>query len=253
MSDNTYQRVRPSQGKECTLADEEKEVVEQEGQPAQAIDQATESEESQPERPDPQEQSVTKRKDADYNWQETRRKMAELERIAREQQAVIDRLSKSNKPEEDEIDKLSNDDILTVAQAKKLGDRREKMAQLELQRQKEEILRLKYPDIDQVLSPENIALFEQTEPELAESLATLSGDPVKMRQAAYKLIKKTVMPNTTPSLEKKKAEQNAKKPVSVQSVTKQSAIGNASLFENGLTPELKKQLYAEMQSAIKQG
>ena len=235
------------------MADEEKEVVEQEGQLVQAIDQATESDESQSERPEPQEQTAPKRKDADYNWQEARRKMAELERIAREQQAVIDRLSKSTKTEEDEIDKLSNDDILTVAQAKKLGERREKIAQLELQHQKEEILRLKYPDIDQVLSQENIALFEQTEPELAESLAALSGDPIKMRQAAYKLIKKTVIPTTAPSLEKKKAEQNAKKPVSVQSVTKQSAIGNASLFENGLTPELRKQLYAEMQQAMKQG
>ena len=252
MSGNNYQRVRPSQGKECNLTEEETQVVEQTDQSVQATDQATESEEQQPERQQNQEQETSKRKDVDYNWQEARRRMADLERIAREQQEVIEKLSKSKIPDDDdEIDKLSNDDILTVSQAKKLSNREAQKAYIEIQRQKEEILKLKFPDINEVLSPENIKHFEETEPELAEYILGIS-DPIKMRQAAYKLIKRTVKPTTTPSMEKSKAEQNAKKPVSVQSVTK-SAIGNAHLFENGLTPELRKQLNAEMQEAIKRG
>lgn len=234
------------------MTEEETQVVEQTDQSVQATDQATESEEQHAERQQPQHEEVSKRKDADYNWQEARRRMAELERIAREQQQTIERLSKSQKPEEDDLSSLSNDDILTVAQAKKMHDYRERNAQIELQRQREEILKLKYPDIDQVLSQENIAYFEQTEPELAESIAALGGDPIKMKAAAYKLIKKTIPLTTPPSMEKKKAELNAKKPVSVQAVAKNSAIGNASLFENGLTPEYKKQLWEEMKACAKQ-
>jgi len=235
------------------LTEEETQVVEQADQPAPATDQAAPSEETQADRQETSTVQASKRNDAEYNWNEARRKMAELERITRDQQQEINRLQQGHKPEEDELAKLSDDDILTVSQAKKLHDYRDKQSQIELYRQKEEILKLKYPDIDQVLSPENIANFEQTEPELAESLMALAGDPIKMKAAAYKLIKKTSNHDTPLSIEKKKAEQNAKKPVSVQAVSKQSAIGNAHLFENGLTPEVKKQMWAEMQQAIKQG
>ncbi len=233
------------------MTDEETQVVEQNDQSVQASDQAADSEDQQTERQPEQTVQAPVRKDAEYNWAEARRKMQELERRSQEQQEIINRLSKGSKSEDDDLANLSNDDILTVAQVKKINDQRDRQAQIELQRQKEEILKLRYPDIDQVLSPENIAYFEQTEPELAETLCNMSGDPLKMKQAAYKLIKKTIKQDTPLSLEKKKAEQNAKKPVSVQSVSKQSAIGNAHMFENGLTPELQKQLWKEMQEASK--
>jgi hypothetical protein len=227
---------------ECKLSDEEKEVVEQ------ALDQATNSDEQHDDR---QEEAVVEapkaRKDAEYNWNEARRKMADLERRTQEQQELINKLSaqKSDEPE------LSPDDLLTVAHLNKVNARRDQDYLRELQRQKEEILRLRYPDIDQVLSNENIALFEQTEPELAETLATMQGDPVKLRTAAYKLIKKSLKPEHAPNSEKQRAEQNAKKPMSVQSAGKSSALGNVHQFENGLTPELRKQLYEEMTEAAK--
>jgi hypothetical protein len=234
-----------------TLTDEETQVVEQE---APVTDQTTESEDQQTERQEEQKEQAPVRKDAEYNWSEARRKMQELERRTREQQEVIDRLSQGQqKSDDDEIANLSNDDILTVAQARKMQAAREKQAQIEFMKLKNETLQLRYPDMEQVLSQENIANFEQQEPELAETLVALSGDPLKMKVAAYKLIKKTIKQDAPPSVEKKKAEANSKKPVSVQSVTKSSPIGNAHLFENGLTPELRKQMWAEMQQAIKSG
>lgn len=229
------------------MTDEENQIVEQTDQSAQVTDQATESDDQQTERQQEQEKEASKRKDADYNWSEMRRKTQEHERLIREQQEIINRLSAKSEPEE----QLSKDDLLTVGQYEKLGQKQNESTLREMQRQREEIVRLKYPDIDQVLSQDNIANFEQNEPELAESLMGLSGDPLKMKVAAYKLIKKTVKQDTPPSMERKKAEQNAKKPVSVQSVSKNSAIGNAHLFENGLTPELMKQLNQEMIDAIK--
>jgi ribonuclease D len=229
------------------LTDEENEIVEQAQEATQGADRATESENQHDERQLSPEVKAPPRKGADYNWSEARRKMAELERRSQEQQETINRLQAQKAPEEE----LSPDDLLTVAQLQKVNAKRDQETIRELQKHKEEIVRLRYPDLDQVLSNENLELFEQQEPELAETLTALQGDPIKMRVAAYKMIKKTLHKDTPPSSEKNKAESNSKKPVSVQSVGKGSAIGTISAFENGLTPELKKQLYKEMQDAIK--
>lgn len=229
------------------MPDEENQVVEQADQPAQAIDQASESENQHDDRQTKSDVQGFQRRDLEYNWNEARRKMAELERRNAEQQEQINRLSAQKATEEE----LSPDDLLTVAQLQKVNAKRDQETLRELQKQKEEIIRLRYPDLDQVLSNENLELFEKQEPELAESLTALQGDPCKMKVAAYKMIKKTLTKDTPPSLEKNKAEINSKKPVSVQSVGKSSTIGNISAFENGLTPELRKQLYKEMQEAIK--
>ena len=229
------------------MSDEENQVVEQPDQAVQAADQAAESEAKHDDRHVQPIESTSRRKDAEYNWSETRRKMAELERITREQQEVINQLT-AQKPKEDD---LSEDDLLTVKQLNRVNARRDEATLKELQRQKEEILRLRYPDIDQILSRENLDVFQEQEPELAESLAALQGDPVKLKVAAYKMIKKTIGKDTTPSTEKIKAESNSRKPVSVQSVGKGSAISNISSYDTELTPELKKQLYKEMQEARK--
>ena len=97
--------------------------------------------------------------------------------------------------------------------------------------------------------------MKQQEPELAQSLWNLRDDPYAQGVAAYKLIKKLGIGKEEEeqgdSVEKKKAIENSKKPLSVQAVSKSSAIGNAHLFENGLTKELKKQLWSEMQEAKK--
>lgn len=229
------------------MTDEETQVVEEAQEATQAVDQAAESENQHDERQAIVSEAQSKKKSADYNWSEARRKMAELERRTQEQQELINKLQSQKNQEEE----LSPDDLLTVAQLNKVNAKRDQETLRELQRHKEEILRLRYPDLDQVLSNENLEIFEQQEPELAETLTALQGDPIKMRIAAYKMIKKTLVKDTPPSMEKQKAESNSKKPVSVQSVGKGSAIGTISAFENGLTPELKKQLYKEMQDAIK--
>lgn len=212
--------------------------------------QSTDSEQLSDRQEDIQEIQQRKRNDADYNWAEARRKMEQLERKSREQEEMIARLQKQPEPE----DNLAEDDILTVSQARKLAT---KMAQ-EAIRQREaatvdERLKLKFSDYDQVVTTENIELLKQNDPELALSLQRLSDDPYSQSIAAYKLLKKSgyVVQNKAPTLEKKKALENSQKPISVNAVTKQSAIGNAHAFENGLTPDLKKQLWADMQKAMK--
>jgi len=206
-----------------------------------------------------QESEQRKRNDAEYNWAEMRRKMQEkdqqLEELKRQFSEFNNR--KPNAEEEDELAKLAKDDIITVEQAEKLAERRARKVAEEVIKQREaatveERVQLKYPDYADIVSKENIELLKQTEPELAQSLYHMP-DPYAQAVAAYKLLKRVAKKEEIPSLEKKKAMENSQKPLSVNAVTKQSAIGNAHLFENGLTPELKKQLYHEMKEAMKAG
>lgn len=191
------------------------------------------------------------RQDQDYNWAEARRKREELER---QNQELAQRLRDlENKDEEVH---LNEDDLPTYGNVKKVLKKSGKDLKEEIRREvKAEMaqttLKLHYPDFDQIVTPENIELLKQHKPALARTLA-LNSDPYDQAVAAYDAIKMAGFGKEMPkSNDKEKAIKNAAKPVSVNAVTKNSALGNAHLFENGLTPELKKQLWSEMQQAMK--
>lgn len=239
------------------MSDEVEEIVEQEV--AQAADPAEESKDAQ-EMQKAEAFAKKSQDDQERNWKEARRKMQELETRAREQEEVIRKLSSPPQKEDDELDKLGDEDIVTKAQAKKLASKMAEEIANRVIKQREaatvdERLQLKYPDFSQVVTKENIEFLKENEPELAESLS-YNPDPFKQGIAAYKLLKKAgitereTMANSS-AKEKERAIKNSQKPVSVNAVTKQSAIGNAHLFENGLTPELKAQLQKEMREAMK--
>ncbi len=215
-----------------------------------AVTQPTESTEHNDVSKEDQRVEQGKRGDAEYNWSEMRRQMREKD------QQIEELKEQFSKTEGDDLAKLAEDDILTVAQARKLATQMaKKVAEDALKKRDadtvEERMQFKYSDYSQVVSKENIELLKQTEPELAQSLYHMP-DPYKQAVAAYKLIKRIAgKEEDTPSLEKRKAMENSQKPLSVNAVTKNSAIGNAHLFENGLTTELKGQLWKEMQEAMK--
>lgn len=243
------------------MSDEVEEIVEQvEGQPevAQAADPAEESKNAQ-ELQKAEAFAKKSKDDQDRNWKEARRKMQELESKSREQEEVIKKLTAPTpQKEDDELEKLGDDDIVTKAQARKMAAKMaEEIAQKVIHRREAENvgerLQLKYPDFDQVVTKENIETLKEHEPELAESLSYYP-DPFKQGIAVYKLMKRAGIGETEivgNSKEKDKAIKNSQKPVSVNAVTKQSAIGNAHMFENGLTPELKANLLKEMREAAK--
>lgn len=240
------------------MPEEEIQNVAPEG--AEAVVPATESEDLQQEQR--QEQKPKKKAKSDdqaYNWAEARRKMQELERKAQEQEQLIQNLQKPSQAvsEQDELDRMGDDDLMTKSQAKKMAERMAKQVAEQVIRQREnstvdERLTNKFQDFSDVVTKENIELLKQTEPELALSLWKLQDDPYSQGVATYKLMKRLgIGQEEAPNPERDRALKNVQKPVSVQAVTKQSAIGNAHLFENGLTTELKSQLWKEMQQAMK--
>lgn len=197
-----------------------------------------------------------KRKDAEHNWSEMRRQMREKDHEIQELKRQFSSFNKKPSDDEDELSRLAEDDIITVAQSKKLAQKMARQIAEDVLRQREastaeERAQLKYPDFNEIVTKENIDLLNRTEPELAESLYNMP-DKYKQAVAAYKLLKK-LNSKDSGALEKKKALENSQKPVSVNAVTKNSPIGNAHLFENGLTKDLKQQLWKEMQQAMKTG
>ena len=215
--------------------------------PAAETEDATAKEQSQPKQDNANER----------NWAEARRSMKERDRKIEDLQKQLQSMQKPAPPQEPELN-LADDDIVTYKQVKHLIKRDAAALADQVVRQREnatvdERLNAKYSDFSEVVSKENIELLKQTEPELAMSIRGLASDPMAQGVAAYKLLKKLGMGAKAEEdmPEKKKALDNAKKPVSVQSVTKQSAIGNAHMFENGLTKELKDSLLKEMREAIK--
>jgi hypothetical protein len=238
------------------MSDEETQSVEEEV-PQEASAQATESEQVAERQETAEERR--KRNDQEYNWAEARRKMQELDRQNRDMAEQLQKMQQSKNPEVDEeaeLAKLGDEELVSVSQVKKLAASMAKKVANQVMKEREastvdERLQSKYSDYADVVSKENIELLKQQEPELALSLWRLADDPYAQGVAAYKLLKKVGVNSDMPSPEKEKALKNSKKPLSVNAVTKQSAIGNAHIFENGLTPELKKSLLKEMQEAAK--
>lgn len=242
------------------MTEAENESVEE--QSSMATAQADESESTQTERQNQEALEQRKRNDAEYNWAEVRRQMKEkdqkIEKLE-EQFASFNR--KAPALEEDELSKLAEDDILTVAQARKLASKMAKSAAEDVFKQREaatvdERVKLKFSDYDEVVNKDNIELLKQTEPELAWSLSQ-NPDPYNQAVAAYKLLKKIVpaKENSMP-LEKKKAMENAQKPQSVQAAAKSSAFSDLNQFadmDRKTKEAFLKSKYEEMQKAMKYG
>ena len=219
-------------------------------QPEESTDSQQQAQETQQER--------QARNDAEYNWAEMRKQMRQKDlEIAELRDQFSGIAKKQAPPEEDEFAKLAEDDILTVAQARKLATKLARQAAESVMKERDastvdERLGQKFPDFKSTVTRENIEILKETKPRLAESLLKFADDPYQQSELAYEYIKAYV-PQRDPAMNKdvKKAEANSKKPLSVQAVGKQSAIGQAHQFENGITPELKAQLWKEMQEIRK--
>lgn len=116
-------------------------------------------------------------------------------------------------------------------------------------------LRAQYPDIDKVLTPENIEIFRDIDPDLAETIGN-NQDIYKKASLAYKMIKQYgIYKDQTYAPQKSIVAKNQAKPKPMASVSPQqgdSPMSHANAFANGLTSDLKKELNRQMREAMKQ-
>ncbi len=182
------------------------------------------------------------------NWKKARQIMEQQKYEIDLLKQKLDQINKPADPEPEED--LTDDDIVRGHHLKK------KLQMMEKALLKNEALtavdraRSKFNDFDDVVSVENVEFLKQNDPELAYSLQSLAHDPYAQAMATYKVLKRSDYTQQKQSMEdKQRLEKNVKKPASINSVGKQSAIAEANRFSNGLTPELKKALLKEMQEA----
>lgn len=156
---------------------------------------------------------------------------------------------------------LGNDDI---AEGKHLNSLTKQIKSLkkELQQYKqtsaamteEAMIKIKYPDIDKVVTSDNIAILRQLDPDFAEMMDTSSSFKAKAISAYKKIKESGIYQEDTYGNDKAVAMKNAAKPRPASSVSPQQGEGplsRANAFANGLTEDLKKELLKEMNEAMK--
>lgn len=204
------------------------------------------------------------------NWREMRRRQQELERdlaMQKEMNEKLMQMSLANQPapkqEIDELDQLSDDEFLPKGKVKKLMQKerdsikREALEEFErIQKQKEQSrfldnLKSRFSDFDEVVNPETMALLEEKDPELAQTIVELK-DPYKIGVQTYKYIKAMNLKEKLPEAKRakeveKKLEQNAKTVQSPQAYDKRPM---AQAFK--MTDSDYKDLYREMMGYAKQ-
>lgn len=111
-------------------------------------------------------------------------------------------------------------------------------------------LKSQYRDFDSVVNKENLEILSSAYPEIASTLQS-SPDLYSKAVSAYTMIKKFGIVDTKDYTQSKaKTQSNVAKPKPAASINSQgmteSPLSQANAFANGLTPELKAQLYREM-------
>lgn len=197
-----------------------------------------------------------------------RLKNAELERELKQlrdaqMQLMQAQLAKANPvhQEIDEFDKIGDEEFIPLGKVKKLA---EKNAQKVLKNTEELIrqevdkalkkqessqfmdrLNRQYSDFSEVVNPETLSILEESEPELASTIADLK-DPYKIGMQSYKYIKAL-------GLSKKATETRREKEIDKAIAKQEKAIQSPMAFDKRpiaqafqLTDAMKKDLYREM-------
>lgn len=118
----------------------------------------------------------------------------------------------------------------------------------------EQQLKAQYPDFDKVVNEQTIAEFRSRNPKLAQSLANTE-DLLEKGQAVYTLIRNMgIYKEDNYGNDRQRAETNSSKPRPTNTISPQrgeSPLSHANAFANGLTDDLRKQLWKEMDQARK--
>lgn len=206
--------------------------------------------------------------DKDYNFKRLREEKERLEKEREQDRQMMMALQQElmkrqeaqapAQPQEEEF-QYSGDDWITYEQFDKLSAKKaqeaavkavEEYRQKQSQKELPERLRSRYNDFDDVVSESNIEKLKTLEPEIAKALSQIK-DQESQAVAAYKYIKSLVPQSENNDASRKQMDKRSAMPKSPNSVAGQSALSQAAAFENGLTSDLKQQLYREMVEASK--
>jgi len=197
----------------------------------------------------------------DRNWREMRRQNDELRRKTKMQEEMLSQLMTMQQQQQpqakhEEI-QIGDEDFIQGAQLKKMREKdkedfkraaREEAERLIRERDQSQFmdkLKRQFSDFDDVVNPETLSLLEETDPDLAQTIADLK-DPYKIGLQSYKYIKAAGLVEKAPTKRRvkeveKRIEENAKTVQTPQAYEKRPM---AQAFR--LTDADKKKLSEEM-------
>jgi hypothetical protein len=248
-------------------------VTEQQQEQEQSFEQEAQDEVVAEDPIEVQRRELQRRKDEiskEKSLSELRKRAEDGERIRLERDEyarVIQELKANQNQSREEEFNLNDDDLTEGRHYKKLEKelrdlrKRDVDRSAEFERQKKEaylkqvdmMLKTQYPDFEKVVTSENIELLNTIDGNMARSIAS-NPDIYSQAIAAYERIKeKGIYKEDVFSSERGKAEKNLVKPRPLSSVASQkggkSALSEANLFDQPLTPELKAELVRQMNEA----
>lgn len=166
----------------------------------------------------------------------------QLEQAQRERDEALRKLKYGSESQ------LGDDDLAEGKHIKRVQD---KVAELEAQLIQARI-KAQYSDFDTVVTAHNLALLRDSYPELALTLQA-APDLYTQASSAYTLIKKFgIAPDAQEVANKARVQQNYAKPRPASAAGAQqgeSPLTRANAFAEGLSEDLKKQLFKEMNQA----
>ncbi len=190
------------------------------------------------------------------NFAELRRQKEELQKTLEYQQQVIEEMRNAKKVPEpvDELESIGDEEYIPKGKVKKIAMKEaQRIAKEEMTRMVQEQhkasfkdrLKSKYSDFDDVVNNETLALLQEQDPELANTIGE-NQDPYKMGMTAYKYIKALGIVEKVPGSRRvkevdKKIEENKTFVQSPQTYDKRPL---AQAFR--MTKEEKNKLYEEM-------
>jgi hypothetical protein len=222
--------------------------------------EAVEATEPAPEVEAPQEQAPEQPKGSNQeNLRNLRQKAEERDYYFNKYQEYQSSQHQQQPKAEQEEPEPKDDDLVewgaVQKRFKKLEKKLEEYERNSTAQSAEARIQAKHPDYYSVVNEQTIAALRQEYPEIAASISS-NQDLYSKAASAYTLIKKLGIAQSAPdySAEKSRVQANHAKPRPVTSIDPQrgeSPLSQANRFANGLTPDLKKQLQAEMQAAIR--
>lgn len=225
-------------------------VLEERAQEEVQASATTNSQEEKKESATPRDEAA----DRVYQWRNLREAKERAERERDEARRLLQEgTRKPEQPTEEELN-LADDELLEHKHLKSFKKKQEQRFAAVEQQIAESQLRALYPDFDRVVNAETIAMLRDADPEIADSIAA-NPNLFSKASAAYKTIKRYGFAGEDVyNKQKEKVSNNINKPRPVTSISPQegeSPLSRANAFAEGLTPELAKQLWKEMQEARK--
>lgn len=190
------------------------------------------------------------------NWREVRQQLAELKRQNQEKDEILKSIYEAQRQQQPKEPEVDLDEYANYGGVQKVAKKTVEPLKKEIEELKAELgqakqrelfnqMRSKYPDYDDVVNPETIALFEEKEPELANSIASIK-DPHAMTIQTYKFIKASGLLDEVPSKRRQKeaSKQMEKNSKTVQSPQAYDKRPMAQAFK--MTEQEKSKLWEEM-------